>query len=94
MWDFDEEAFTIALGFPRWIHARPHKVHERYLAATQEYLDVAWANFDWDDPAATEAAWEPHFGARVCREVLKWFKDSGFNEPYTGAGSMAILLWA
>lgn len=94
MWDFDEEAFHIALGLPRWIYPHPHKVHERYLAATQEYLDAAWAAFDWDDPSATAAAWEPHFGARVCREILKWFKDSGFHEPATGAGAMAILLWA
>ncbi|MCJ1389519.1 hypothetical protein MMC18_002376 [Xylographa bjoerkii] len=45
----------------------------------RKYVDAAWANFDWNGPAA-DADWEPHFGARVCRELVKWLRESGFHD--------------
>ena len=92
-WDFDDVVFSLAMGFPRWLYARPYKAHDRYLDAFKKYLDSAWANFDWDGPSS-EAAWEPEFGARVMREVAKWLSDSGFKAPYTGPGAIGILAWA
>ncbi|MCJ1323140.1 hypothetical protein MMC15_008493 [Xylographa vitiligo] len=92
LWDFDDVIFSLAVGFPRWVYSRPHKVHERFLAAVQGYLDSAWAHFDWN--TASPAAWEPHFGAQVSREVVKWFRDSELNGPDTGAGAIGILAWA
>ncbi|KAH8820156.1 putative cytochrome P450 [Xylogone sp. PMI_703] len=91
-WDFDNNVFTITLGFPRWLDPRPYYVQDRFLAMMDKYLDAAWANFDWNGPDA-EAAWEPHFGARVSREIVKWLRESGFHER-TGAGALAALLFA
>ncbi|KAL2024719.1 hypothetical protein VTK56DRAFT_6920 [Thermocarpiscus australiensis] len=82
------------LGLPKWLNPRPHRVHERYLDAVRSYLDSAWAQFDWDDAASVEARWEPRFGAQVTREVVKWFRDSGFTGRDTGAGAIGILAWA
>ena len=98
LWDFDDVIFSLAMrfitGFPKWVYSRPYKVHEQYLAAIQRYLDSAWAQFDWNDTSAAAAPWEPHFGAQVSREVVKWFRNSGFDEPDTGAGAIGILAWA
>ena len=94
LWDFDDVIIPLVIGLPRWIYPRPHKVHDRYLAAMHKYLDSAWAQFNWSDVASTSAPWEPHFGAQVSREVVKWFGDSGFNSPDTGAGAIGILTWA
>lgn len=91
-WEFDDIVFTLTLGFPEWLHPRPYRVHDRYLAMIGKYLDSAWANFDWDGPSA-EAHWEPHFGARVCREIAKWLKESGFPDKSV-AGALGTLLFA
>lgn len=91
---FDHAAFSLAMGLPKWLYPGPYKAHEQYLSAIQRYLDAAWAHFDWNDAAATVAPWEPHFGAQVSREIVKWFRDSGFTEPDTGAGAIGILVWA
>ena len=93
LWDFDDVLFSIVMGPPKWLYPRPHRVHERYLASIRRYLDSAWEQYEWDGPAA-EAPWEPHFGAQISREVVKWFKDNGFNERDTGAGAIGILAWA
>ncbi|RYP39364.1 hypothetical protein DL768_010720 [Monosporascus sp. mg162] len=92
--DFDHAAFSLAMKIPKWLYPSPYKAHEKYLTAVQKYLDCAWAEFDWNDKAATEAPWEPHFGAQVSREIVKWFKDCGFNGKDTGAGALGILVWA
>jgi hypothetical protein len=98
MWEFDDVVFPLVMGHnvgvPEWLNRRPHRVHERYLDAVRRYLDAAWAGFDWDDPKSAEARWEPHFGAQVTREVVKWFRDSGFKGRDTGAGAIGILAWA
>ena len=93
LWAFDDVVFSLAMGFPRWIYSRPYRVHDQFLNAIRGYLDSAWAHFDWDGPSVA-ARWEPCFGAQVSREVVKWFKESGFNEPNTGAGAIGILVWA
>jgi hypothetical protein len=92
--DFDHSAGSLAMKLPKWIFPKPYKAHKRYLAAVKGYLDAAWKNFDWNDPSTVEAVWEPHFGALACREIVKWFRDNGFNQPYTGAGAIGIFVWA
>lgn len=91
-WEFEENVFTLTLGFPKWLNPRPYKVHDRYLAMIGKYLNAAWASFEWDGPDA-EAYWEPHFGARVCREIAKWLRQDAFQEK-VAAGAIGSLLFA
>lgn len=91
-WEFDDNVFMLTLGFPKCLNPRPYKVHHQYLSMIEKYVDSARSNFDWDGPSA-ESLWEPHFGARVCREIAKWLNDSGFADVSI-AGALATLLFA
>lgn len=90
-WEFDKNVFSLTLGFPRWVNPRPYKAMERYHGMIEKYLAVAWRNFDWAGPDA-DTYWEPLFGARVCREVTKWFRD-GFRDR-VAVGALGVLLFA
>lgn len=90
-WKFDENVFALTLGFPRWVTPRPYKAMDRYHGMIEKYLDVAWKNFDWAGPDA-DTYWEPLFGARVCREVTKWFRDD--FQDHVAAGALGMLLFA
>ncbi|KAI5865326.1 putative cytochrome P450 [Durotheca rogersii] len=91
-WEFDENVFMLTLGFPKWLYPRPYNVHDRYIAMVKNYVDSAFQNFDWDGPGA-EAAWEPHFGARACREIAKWLRDGDFLDTSI-AGALGSLVFA
>jgi hypothetical protein len=91
-WEFDANVFMFTLGFPKWLYARPHEVHDRYISMIKKYVDSAFQNFDWESPAA-ELPWEPHFGARVCREIAKWLRNGGFMDVSV-AGALGTLLFA
>jgi hypothetical protein len=91
-WEFDDKVFMLTLGFPKWLYPRPYKVHDRYLGMIEQYVESARSNFDWDGPSA-ESPWEPHFGARVCREIAKWLQESGFADVSI-AGALGTLLFA
>lgn len=91
-WEFDENVFALTLGFPRWLNPRPYRVQERFLSMIEKYLDEAWADFDWDGPSV-ETYWEPQFGARVCRELVKWLRSDGFHSKAI-AGALGVLLFA
>ena len=91
-WEFDDNVFMLTLGFPKWLNPRPYRVHDRYLGMIVKYVDSARSKFDWEGPSA-ESPWEPHFGARVCREITKWLKESGFADVSI-AGALGTLLFA
>ncbi|KAI0469087.1 putative cytochrome P450 [Xylaria cf. heliscus] len=89
-WEFDAVFMKLILGLPAWIDPRPFRAHDRYLSMIGKYLDLALERFDWDAPPM---AWEPCFGARICRELVKWLRDAGFRrEAVTGA--LGALLFA
>ncbi|KAF4624102.1 hypothetical protein G7Y89_g14069 [Cudoniella acicularis] len=91
-WEFDSNIFLLTLAIPRWLSPGPYRVQDRYYAMMSKYLDAAWENFDWNGPEA-DADWEPNFGARACREVVKWLRDSGFHSQ-VAVGAMAMLVFA
>ncbi|KAI1073514.1 cytochrome P450 [Whalleya microplaca] len=91
-WEFDAVFFNLILGLPRWISARPFKAHDRYLSMIERHLTSLLKHFDWNGSDA-EALWEPHFGARVCRELVKWLMDAGFQRPALN-GALGALLFA
>lgn len=91
-WNFDSNIFILTLAVPKWLNPSPYEAQERYYGMISKYLDTAWLNFDWN-AAAADADWEPQFGARACREIVKWFKESGFHGK-VAVGAMAMLVFA
>ncbi|KAK0702256.1 cytochrome P450 [Lasiosphaeris hirsuta] len=89
-WSFDEIVLYLITGPSRWIKQLPWKLRDRFHAAVGRYLDAAWANFDWNSPAA-ESDWEEHFGSRFSREVAKWFSDSGLSRQSARGFIMLIM---
>lgn len=90
-WELDKQTFNLALGLPKWLYPTPYQKQERFFAMMRRWISHAWENFDWDGPAAG-STWEPYFGARICREVVKWTKERGFTEQLA-IGSMAMFVF-
>jgi hypothetical protein len=56
-------------------------MQKRYYNMVQKYLDSARANFDWNGPEANaNTNWQSNFGSRACRELVKWLRESRFND--------------
>ncbi|EED16620.1 cytochrome P450, putative [Talaromyces stipitatus ATCC 10500] len=91
-WEFDDNVFMLTLGFPKWLNPGPYKAQDKYLSMIEKYVVAAIENFDWNGPDI-ESSWEPHFGARICRETAKWFKESGFPDVSI-SGALGTLLFA
>lgn len=91
-WSFDEHVFSLVLGIPKWINSAPSKAHDRYVAAIETWLNRALTKFDWEGPDA-EADWEPRFGARAVREMVKWMKETGWRTEVIAA-TMGALAFA
>lgn len=91
-WEFDDNVFMLTLGFPRWLNPGPYKVQDKYLSMISKYVNAACTTFDWNGPDA-DSHWEPQFGARVCREIAKWFKESDFPD-ISISGALGTLLFA
>lgn len=89
-WDFDSHVFKLVLGLPKWMNAKPSHSHDRYVAAVQKWLDAAEADFDWDSPGAA-AEWEPRFGARAPRELVKWMRETGWRSEVIAATAGALV---
>lgn len=91
-WEFDRNIFMLTLGPPRWLWPGPYKAQDRYLAMIDKYASSAFRKFDWDGPSK-DTPWEPHFGARVCREIVWWLRDGGFTDE-TVAGAVGMMIFA
>ncbi|KAK4448778.1 cholesterol 7-alpha-monooxygenase 2 [Podospora aff. communis PSN243] len=88
-WDFDGIATSLVWGLPRWMNRAAWKARDRLHAAAARYLYPAVDEFDWKSADAT-ADWEPVFGSRANREVIRWMKEDGFD-PQTIAGAVTVL---
>lgn len=91
-WDFDSIIFPLVLGLPSWLNPRPTRVRDKWNGMIRKYLDSGLENFDWNGPDVN-ASWEPVFGARVCRELVRWLLDSNFCTETVG-GVLGTFLWA
>lgn len=89
-WEFDSQVFKLVLGLPKWMNAAPFEAHDRYIAAIQKWLDATEACFDWESPEAT-AEWEPRFGARAPRELVKWMNETGWRSEVIAATAGALV---
>ncbi|KAI0015380.1 putative cytochrome P450 [Xylariomycetidae sp. FL0641] len=91
-WAFDENVFKLVMGLPRWLDPRPSRTHDRYVAALELWLDHALDGFDWQS-AEAEADWEPRFGCRAVREMVRWMKETEWRDE-TIAATMGALAFA
>lgn len=89
-WSFDSQVFKLVLGLPKWMNTAPFQTHDRYLAAIQKWLDAAETGFDWNSPEAT-AEWEPRFGGRAPRELVKWMRETGWRSEVIAATAGALV---
>ncbi|KAK4442767.1 cytochrome P450 [Podospora aff. communis PSN243] len=91
-WEFDEIAFYVLKGAPRWRDRRPFEVRDRFLGAIGRWLDEAWREFDWEGEDA-ESEWEEKFGSRFSREMVRWFLDQGMSMK-SARGWMGFVIFA
>ncbi|ROV86731.1 hypothetical protein VMCG_10908 [Cytospora schulzeri] len=89
-WEFDKHVFMLVLGLPKWMNPGPFQAHDRYLVAIQRWLDNASAGFDWGSPDAV-ADWEPRFGGRAPRELIKWMRETGWRREVIAATVGALV---
>lgn len=89
-WQFDKNVFKLVMGLPRWISSGPFEAHDRYVDAIRIWLNAASTGFDWFGPAA-EADWEPRFGGRAPRELIKWMKETGWRTEVIAATVGALV---
>lgn len=89
-WEFDKNVFKLVMGLPRWLNAVPFQAHDRYVDAIKTWLDAASTGFDWDGPEA-EADWEPRFGGRAPRELIKWMKETEWRNEVVAATVGALV---
>lgn len=89
-WQFDKNVFKLVMGLPRWMNSGPFEAHDRYVDAIRLWLDSASVDFEGDGPEA-EADWEPHFGARAPRELIKWMKETGWRIEVVAATVGALV---
>jgi hypothetical protein len=69
----------------------PYKAHDRYVVALERWLERALVDFDWEGPEA-EKDWEPRFGSRAVRELVRWMKEVGWRHEVIAAtlGTLAF----
>jgi hypothetical protein len=91
-WEFDEVAFYVLKGAPKWRDRRPFDVRDRFLEAIGRWLDEAWREFDWEGKDA-ESEWEEKFGSRFSREMVRWFLDQGMSMK-SARGWMGFVIFA
>lgn len=72
-WAFEERLLEITQGLPRWMNPRPYELRDNLIGMVGKWVDAAWADYDWQGP---DVDWEPIFGARLSRELAKWFKEN------------------
>lgn len=90
-WDFESSVGRLYMGLPSWINPQPLNRRERFFGMVNKYLGSAWEHFDWGTNG--DAEWDPHFGARVSRELAKWVKERGFSE-HTASAFLGTFVFA
>ena len=88
LWRFDEVAASLVWGLPRWLIPKASRRRERFNAAIANHLAAAIDEFDWTSP--DDPDWEPVFGSRFTRELVRWMRDADFA-PQTMAGAITNM---
>ncbi|KAK1997997.1 cytochrome P450 [Colletotrichum falcatum] len=73
-WRFDSIGVQAVYGLPKWINPRPAEERDRLNRMTQRFMKDAFSTFDWDGPDV-DSSWDPVFGSRYVRLLMKWLAD-------------------
>ncbi|KAK1579310.1 cytochrome P450 [Colletotrichum navitas] len=73
-WRFDSIGVQAVYGLPKWINPKPTEERDKLSHMTQEFLKDAFSTFDWDGPDV-DSKWDPIFGSRYIRLLMKWLTD-------------------
>ncbi|RDW68921.1 cytochrome P450 [Aspergillus mulundensis] len=93
MWEFAHLAPQLMWGLPKWMNRKPWQVRDRFHAMCRRWLDFAAGEWDRNGPDANaDAEWEPCYGSRMARELIRWASSSLSIE--TAAGMVATIVFA
>ena len=90
MWEFGRLARQLMWGLPQWINPQPWKIRENFHNMCRKYVDAAASEFDWSVPDP-EPEWEPIYGSRMARELIRWATEH--LSPETTAGMSATFIF-
>ncbi|RAH41200.1 cytochrome P450 [Aspergillus brunneoviolaceus CBS 621.78] len=90
MWEFARIAPQLMWGLPRWMNPGPWKTQADFQTMCRRYIDAAAKAFDPTGPEA-DAEWEPQYGSRMARELVKWATEN--LSPETTAGMVATFIF-
>jgi cytochrome P450 len=90
MWEFARLAPQLMWGLPRWINPEPWKIRAKFHNMCRKYVDNAAREFDWNRPDR-EVGWEPIYGSRMARELIRWATEH--LSPETTAGMCATFIF-
>lgn len=88
-WEFERDAMLLFFGVPRWVNSRPYRSRERMNVAMEDYVrladehDAAMAGGGGEEAASaddTDAFWNAQTGARISRELIRWFREHKYEE--------------
>jgi hypothetical protein len=82
-WEFDTIAFQVTFGPPKWISPRPTRIRDEWNMECQKIIKDGLDSFDWNGPAA-DSEWEPTFGSRYMRSLIKLCVDNDLSLQTAG----------
>ncbi|KAK2036533.1 cytochrome P450 [Colletotrichum somersetense] len=90
-WRFDSIAVQAVYGLPKWMNPKPAEERDKLNRMTQEFLKDAFSTFDWDGPDV-DSKWDPIFGSRYVRLLMKWLADVDMSmQTIAGFHMIAVL---
>lgn len=92
MWDFDVIAASLAWGLPKWLNSKAVNCRDRFHEAVQRYLETSIKALDWDGPEA-QSDWEPNFGSRFSRTMVRIMIEKGFDMRSMAGGFSNTIVY-
>ncbi|OLN93262.1 Cholesterol 7-alpha-monooxygenase 3 [Colletotrichum chlorophyti] len=103
MWEFARLAPQLMWGLPKWVNPKPWKIRDEFHAMCRRYIDAA-SKDSQSREIDENSKWEPCYGSRMARELVKWASENLSLETTAGmvatfifgtnANSVPMSLWA
>lgn len=94
--EYEDMAPLLFAGKPRWLGARPYKARDALNVVMKDYMRLASEAAESAEGEGTEteadAFWNKKSGARVSREMLKWFRTYNYDDESAMGFFSAFLL--
>lgn len=98
-WAFNDDAFSLFFGVPRFVNSRPYKSRERMAVIMEDWVrravehNIAMAVGGEEVASDSDAFWDAQTGSRVSREMIRWFTEQKY-EKRSITGYMVGFLFA